>query len=601
MYILKLIFILPIKIIWNILNFIRNFLYNVLVLFLIIIGIITYCNANNLFLSKYKGALVVNLKGDIIDKPISTRSYNDIKSIIFNNKKLNSLYDITNIIRKARQDNNISGLVLDLNDLANVDLVSLRYLGKVLKEFSSAGKPIYAIGNSYNQIQYYLASFANKIYLINDGFVSIHGISINNYYYKSLLSKIKINSYIFRVGKYKSAVEPFFRDNMSSDTKNVNKNLINNIWNIYLEDIASNRHISKKQIYPSIVSTILELEKDNNLSKFALKHKLVDDVVSYSKFEKLMINIFGYNKKNKTYNYISIYDYHINDSTKKINDKIAVIFINNILINDKISSYNNIIKYINCARLDENIKSILLRINSPGGSVYISELIRTALERVHTTTNKPIVVSMGNIDASGGYWISTAADYIIADSSTITGSIGVFSVINTIENLLDYIGIHKDGVSNSPLADISVNKRLPLEIVKLLRINTQFVYNKFIDLVAKSRHKSLNEINNISQGRVWCGYDAMKYGLVDQIGDFDDAINKAASLAKIKKFQLKWFTDDNISIINILSNSIYNMLTKIMTKYLSNYIVKNDIIVDNDIKINKKYYALCLQYNYSII
>ncbi|MCV2502422.1 MAG: signal peptide peptidase SppA [Candidatus Lightella neohaematopini] len=600
MYILKLIFVLPIKIIWNILSFIRNFLYNIFILLLIIIGIITYCNTNNLFLSKYKGALVVNLKGDIIDKPINIRSYNNIKNVIFNNKKLNSLYDITNIIRKAKQDSNISGLVLDLNNLVNVDLVSLRYLGKVLKEFSSTGKPIYAIGNSYNQIQYYLASFANKIYLINGGFVSIHGISINNYYYKSLLNKIKINSYIFRVGKYKSAVEPFFRDNMSSDTKNINKNLIDNIWNIYLKDIANNRHISKKQIYPSITSTILELEKDNDLSKFALKHKLVDDILSYSKFEKLMINIFGYNKKNKTYNYISIYDYHIDNKIKKIDNKIAVIFINSILIDDKISSYNNIIKYINCARLDDNIKSILLRINSPGGSVYISELIRTALERVHNT-NKPIVVSMGNVDASGGYWISTAADYIIADPSTITGSIGVFSVINTIENLLDYIGIHKDGVSNSPLADISTNKKLPLEIIKLLRINTQFIYNKFIDLVAKSRHKSLNEINNISQGRVWCGYDAMKYGLVDQIGDFDDAINKAASLAKIKNFQLKWFTDDSISIINILSNNIYNIFTKIMTKYLSDYIIKNDIIVNNDIKINKKYYALCLQYNYSII
>ncbi|MCV2525258.1 MAG: signal peptide peptidase SppA [Candidatus Lightella neohaematopini] len=601
MYILKLIFILPFKIIWNILNFIRNLLYNILILILIIMGIIIYCNTNNLFLSKYKGALVVNLRGDIIDKPINSRNYNNIKSIIFNNKKLNSLYDITNIIRKARQDNNISGLILDLNDLVNVDLVSLRYLGKVLKEFSSIGKPIYAIGNNYNQIQYYLASFANKIYLINGGFVNIHGISINNYYYKSLLSKIKINSYIFRVGKYKSAVEPFFRDNMSNDTKSINKNLINNIWDIYLKDIANNRHISKKQIYPNIVDTILELEKDNDLSKFALKHKLVDDILSYSKFEKLMIDVFGYNKKNKTYNYVSIYDYHINDKIKKINNKIAIIFINNILIDDKISSYNNIIKYINCARLDDNVKSILLRINSPGGSVYISELIRTALERVHVTTNKPIVVSMGNIDASGGYWISTAADYIIADSSTITGSIGVFSVINTIENLLDYIGIHKDGVSNSPLADLSINKKLPLEIIKLIRINTQFTYNKFISLVAKSRHKSLNEINNISQGRVWCGYDAMKYGLVDQIGDFDDAINKAANLAKIKKFQLKWFADDNISIVNILFSNIYNIFTKIMTKYLSDYIIRNDILTNYGIKTNKNYYALCLQYNYSII
>ncbi|MCV2508743.1 MAG: signal peptide peptidase SppA [Candidatus Lightella neohaematopini] len=601
MHILRLIFVFPVKIIWNILNFIRNFLYNIFILFLIIIGIITYCNTNNLFLSKYKGALVVNLKGDIIDKPINTSSSNSIRNVIFSNKNLNSLYDIANIIRKAKQDNNISGLVLDLDNLVNIDLVSLRYLGKILKEFSSIGKPIYAIGNSYNQIQYYLASFANKIYLINGGFVSIHGISMNNYYYKSLLNKIKVNSYIFRVGKYKSAVEPFFRDNMSNDTKNVNKDLINKIWNVYLNDIISNRHISKKQIYPSIISTVLELEKDNDLSKFALKHKLVDDILSYNKFEKLMINIFGYDKKNKTYNCVSIYNYHINNKITKINNKIAIIFINSILIDDKISSYNNIIKYINCARLDDNVKSILLRINSPGGSVYISELIRTALERVHTTTNKPIIVSMGNIDASGGYWISTAADYIIADSSTITGSIGVFSVINTIENLLDYVGIHRDGVSNSPLADISINKKLPLEIVKLIRINTQFIYDKFINLVAKSRHKSLNEINNISQGRVWCGYDAMKYGLVDQIGDFDDAINKAASLAKINEFQLKWFTNDNISLINILSNSIYDIFTKIMTKYLSDYIITNNVIINHNIKINKKYYALCLQYNYSII
>ncbi|MCV2531115.1 MAG: S49 family peptidase, partial [Candidatus Lightella neohaematopini] len=261
-------------------------------------------------------------------------------------------------------------------------------------------------------------------------------------------------------------------------------------------------------------------------------------------------------------------------------------------------SYNNIIKHIDCARLDNNIKSIILRINSPGGSVYISELIRSALERVHLTTSKPIIVSMGNVDASGGYWISTAADYIIADSNTITGSIGVFSVINTIENLLDYIGIHKDGVSNSLLADMSLSKKLPLEIIKLIRINTQFIYNKFVSLVAKSRHKSLNEINYISQGHVWCGYDAMKYGLVDQIGDFDDAINKAASLAKIKDFQLKWFTNSSNNLIDILSDSIHNIFTRIIVKYLPNYSIINDTNINS---IDKNYYALCLQYNYSMV
>ncbi|MCV2525617.1 MAG: S49 family peptidase, partial [Candidatus Lightella neohaematopini] len=255
MYILKLIFVLPVKIIWNTLNFIRKFLYNLFLLFFIIAGIILYCNVNGLFLNKYKGALVINLQGDVIDKPISTGNFNNIKNIIFNNKKTNSLYDITYAIRKAKQDNNISGLILDLDDLVNVDLVSLRYLGKILKEFSNVGKPIYAIGNNYNQIQYYLASFANKIYLINGGFVNINGISINNYYYKSLLNKIKVNSYIFRVGKYKSAVEPFFRDNMSNDVKIFNKNLINNIWKIYLKDIINNRHISKDQLYPNIVNT----------------------------------------------------------------------------------------------------------------------------------------------------------------------------------------------------------------------------------------------------------------------------------------------------------------------------------------------------------
>ncbi|MCV2531265.1 MAG: S49 family peptidase, partial [Candidatus Lightella neohaematopini] len=197
-------------------------MFNIFILFLIICGIITYCNVNNLFLDRHKGALVINLKGDIIDKPIKISNYNNIKNIIVGNDKINSLYDITNIIRQAKQDNDISGLILDLNNLVNIDLSSLRYLGKILKEFSNTGKPIYAIGNSYNQIQYYLASFANKIYLINGGFVNIHGISINNYYYKSLLNKIKVNSYIFRVGKYKSAVEPFFRNRMSDDTKSIN-------------------------------------------------------------------------------------------------------------------------------------------------------------------------------------------------------------------------------------------------------------------------------------------------------------------------------------------------------------------------------------------
>ncbi|MXP50931.1 signal peptide peptidase SppA [Pantoea sp. SoEX] len=598
---------------WHTLNFIRAFILNFALLVVFIFAgkfIFHFSDRAAITITPItKGALKIDLKGIVVDK-ISGNSYiSKIEDQILSkiNKKYNIhqnlLFDLVRSIRQAKYDHNITGIVLDLHDFLGADQASLQYIGKVLSEFRNSGKPIYAIGNNYNQSQYYLASFANKIYLSPLGSVDLRGLATNTLYYKALLKKLKINSHIFRVGTYKSAVEPFLLDGMSDKVRKIDSQWLNKLWDIYLSKISSNRNIDVKQVFPGAAKFIEKLKYfDGDTAKYALDNKLIDFIASSVGIEKELEKIFGFNNKTNEYYNTSIYDYKTKTNIKKPN--IAVIMINGPIVNSQISLNNvvgsNIIEHIKRVRLNPEIKSVVLYINSPGGSVLASEAIRQELSALHKS--KPIVVSMGSVAASGGYWIATPADYIIANPTTLTGSIGIFGLINTFEKSLDSIGIHSDGVSTSSLATIFTTRQLPKEVQEIMQINVTKGYNKFVTLVAKARKKNFKQIDELAQGRVWIGSDAKQNGLVDALGDFDDAIKKAQELGKITNPQLIWY-QDNSTLINLMLShaSINNILFDLLNNNFSassiiNAIVKQSNILDY-LDDPQNQYAFCLNCN----
>ncbi len=549
---------------WRVLNFIREFILNLFLIVLILAGVGIWLQLSSAGNSEpvQQGALKVDLSGMLVDKPSVSNRLSRISRQLLgaNSDRLqeNSLFDVVDAIRQAKTDSNITGIVLDLRDFAGGDQPSLQYVGKALREFRDSGKPVYALGDSYSQAQYYLASFANKIWLSPQGTVDLHGFATNGLYYKTLLEKLKVSSHVFRVGTYKSAVEPFLRDNMSPDARDADSRWITQLWQNYLNTVSANRQITPEQLFPGAAGIISGLEAvQGDTAKYALNNKLVDALSSRAAADQALAKTFGWDKANNDYRYVSIYDYRLKQPAQQ-KGNIAVILASGAIMDGEESAGNvggdTTAAQIREARLDPAVKAIVLRVNSPGGSVTASETIREELAAAHEA-GKPVVVSMGGMAASGGYWISTPADYIIAAPSTLTGSIGIFGVINTVENSLDAIGVHTDGVATSPLADVAATKTLPAEVQQLMQLTIENGYRNFIGLVAASRHKTPEQIDAIAQGHVWTGSDAKNNGLVDALGDFDDAVAKAASLAKVTQPSLNWYQDEP-GMLDLLLNQM---------------------------------------------
>lgn len=567
---------------WRLINFVREFILNLFLLLLILVGVGIYLQVQGIRSAPAKqGALLVNLRGTIVDKPANNNKLQQLGLTLLGNGSSrlqeNSLFDVVETLRQAKNDSNITGIVLLLNDFAGADQPSLQYIGKALREFRDKGKPIYAIGDSYNQSQYYLASFANKIYLTPQGNVTLQGIATNNLYFKSLLDTLKVSTHIFRVGTYKSAVEPFIRNDMSPEAKEADGRWVNGLWQNYLNTVAANRQLQPEQLFPGAATIINGLRAaEGDSAQYALKAKWVDEVATRTTIEQQLVKIFKEDKENGSFRAISIYDYSAPDEHHEAKGKeIAVLFANGAIMDGKQSQGvvggDDLADQIRQARLDSNIRAIVLRVNSPGGSVTASELIRSELSAVRAA-GKPVVVSMGGMAASGGYWISTPANYIIADPSTLTGSIGIFGIINTYENTLSTIGVNTDGVASSPLADLSMTKALPDEFSQMMQLNIENGYKNFVNIVAQSRKKTPEQVDSIAQGHVWLGLDAKTNGLVDQLGDFDDAVKKAAELANLNDWQLNWFVDGPNNILDYLFGQIGVSMQSLIPRVLQSWL-----------------------------
>ncbi|MGQ6287893.1 signal peptide peptidase SppA [Serratia sp. IR-2025] len=597
---------------WRLLNFIRELILNLFLVLLILVGVGIYLSfqSSSTSTAPARGALLVDLSGVVVDQPsVNNRVRQwgrELLGASSSRLQENSLFDVVDSIRKAKDDKNITGMVLQLNDFAGADQPSLRYIGKALREFRDSGKPIFAIGDSYNQTQYFLASYANKIYLSPQGTVDLHGFATNNLYYKSLLDMLKVTTNIFRVGTYKSAVEPLIRDDMSPAAREADSRWIGGLWQNYLETVAANRQLTPQQLFPGAAGVLSGLQAaGGDTARYALDNKLVDELASRTAIENQLVKAFGWDKQANDFNATSIYDYQPKPDANQ-GGKIAVVFANGAIMDGPQTPGNvggdTTAAELRQARLDPAIKAVVFRVNSPGGSVSASEVIRSELAAVRAA-GKPVVVSMGGMAASGGYWVSTPADYIIASPSTLTGSIGIFGIINTYEKTLDTLGVHTDGVATSPLADIAVTKALPQEFSQMMQLNIENGYKNFLDLVAKSRKMTPQQVDQIAQGHVWLGSDAKANGLVDQLGDFDDAVKKAAELAKLQQWQLDWFVDTpslsdmvlsqfGVSIHAMLPAAIQSMLPAPLASVAN--AVKEQPGLFNNLNDPQNRYAICL-------
>ncbi|CVD58593.1 MULTISPECIES: signal peptide peptidase SppA [Serratia] len=597
---------------WRLLNFIRELILNLFLVLLILVGVGIYLSfqSSSTTTAPARGALLVDLSGVVVDQPsVNNRVRQwgrELLGASSSRLQENSLFDVVDSIRKAKDDKNITGMVLQLNDFVGADQPSLRYIGKALREFRDSGKPIFAIGDSYNQTQYFLASYANKVYLSPQGAVDLHGFATNNLYYKSLLDMLKVTTNIFRVGTYKSAVEPLIRDDMSPAAREADSRWIGGLWQNYLETVAANRQLTPQQLFPGAAGVLSGLQAaGGDTARYALDNKLVDELASRTAFENQLVKTFGWDKQANDFNAISIYDYQPKPDANQ-GGKIAVVFANGAIMDGPQTPGNvggdTTAAELRQARLDPAIKAVVFRVNSPGGSVSASEVIRSELAAVRAA-GKPVVVSMGGMAASGGYWVSTPADYIIASPSTLTGSIGIFGIINTYEKTLDTLGVHTDGVATSPLADIAVTKALPQEFSQMMQLNIENGYKNFLDLVAKSRKMTPQQVDQIAQGHVWLGSDAKANGLVDQLGDFDDAVKKAAELAKLQQWQLNWFVDTpslsdmvlsqfGVSVHAMLPAAIQAMLPAPLASVAN--AVKEQPGLFNNLNDPQNRYAICL-------
>ncbi|EGQ9282636.1 signal peptide peptidase SppA [Vibrio vulnificus] len=534
--------------IWKAITFVRLALTNLIFLLSIALVYFIYFYGHDTQPQvEQPSALVLNLSGPIVEQSLYINPMDSFAGSLFGEEipKENVLFDVVDTIRYAKDDEKITGLVLSLRDMPETNLTKLRYIAKALNEFKASGKPIYAVGAFYNQSQYYLASYADKIYLAPDGGVMLKGYSAFNLYYKTLLEKLDVTTHVFRVGTYKSAIEPFVRDDMSPAAKESATRWLTQLWGAFVDDVANNRKIDPKTLNPSMEEFLSQLKSVNgDLAALSIKLGLVDELATRQQLRAQLAEKFGASGDD-SYKAISYYDYRatMRDNFDVNADDIAIVVASGTIMDGQqprgTVGGDTVAGLLRQARNDDKVKAVVLRVDSPGGSAFASEVIRNEVQALKDA-GKPIVVSMSSLAASGGYWISMSADKIIAQPTTLTGSIGIFSVITTFEKGFNKLGIYTDGVGTSPFSGEGISTGLSKGASQAFQMGIEHGYQRFISLVGNNRDLSLDAVDKVAQGRVWTGYDALQHRLVDQIGDFDDAVAEAAKMAQLENYNLYW-------------------------------------------------------------
>jgi protease-4 len=519
---------------------------------------------DNGYTAKENTVLKINLDGDIKERSIEN-PFGDIDLGPFMPKETLGIGDIIESLKFAKTDKNIKGIYLEVSNPV-AGFATLEEVRNALLDFKKSGKFIYTYSEGYSQKAYYLATTADKLYLNPEGGLEIKGLSSQMMFFKKMLEKTGVEVQIFRHGKFKSAIEPFMLDKMSEANRAQVETYLGSLWNHMVNGMAKSRGMTSKDINDMANNLLIRSPQD------AVKYKLVDEL----KYED---EVFSAIKKNiqiaetDKITFASLTDYtEANTNTKLSKNKIAVIYAVGEIESgegddEKIGS-ERIAKAIKDARLDKDVKAIVLRVNSPGGSALASDVIWR--ETVLAQKAKPFIVSMGDVAASGGYYISCAADRIFAQPNTITGSIGVFGMIpNAQKALSEKLGITIDTVNTNKHSDVGTILRgaTPVEY-EYIQQSVEHIYDVFITKVATGRKTTKNNIDSIGQGRVWSGADAIKINLVDELGGINDAIAYAAKQAKVSDYKLLELPKQKDPLQELLGNTKEEMETRSMKSNL---------------------------------
>lgn len=496
-----------------------------------------------------KAALLLNMSGTVVDQRSQVNPLEALLSEPTPEQHEVLLRDVIEAIDYAAQDPAINSLVMELDSLMYVGISKTQEIVPALEAFKKTGKTVVAVGDYYTQDQYLLASHADTVISHPMGGVALEGYSSYHNYFREALEKISVNVHIFRAGDHKSAVEPFIRDDMSPGEREVTSRWLNELWGQYTAIVEKQRELAPGAVNNYVNDFGRQLQDEGgDAAQLALKVGLVDKLLGRIESNEYLVDLVGASNEDGQYEAVEFERYVARKRPLTLGveagDRVAVITAEGNIIPGEQPPGNiggdSLAQLIRGAVEAEGIKAIVLRVNSGGGSMFASEIIRQQVLHARDM-GIPVVVSMGAVAASGGYYIAADADEIWATPSTITGSIGVFAAFPTFEELMGRVGIHTDGVGTTDLAgSLRPDRPLNPELVDALNSGVEFAYKSFLQIVAQGRNMKPDEVDPLAEGRVWSATDALSSGLIDKVGTLQDAIAAAAQRASLKDYQVEY-------------------------------------------------------------
>ena len=512
-----------------------------IILLFVVVALLSSFGSSDRQIEISDGAILnLNINGVLVEELSSSEFERAFAEFSGESSTETLVSDVIKAIKTAKDDEWVDYLLLDLDNFLGGSPAKLQIIAESIKDFKESGKKVIAYNSySYSTSQYFLAAHADEVHMHDYAAIFIDGYRSYRTYYKSFFDKFYIDSNVFKVGTFKAFVEPYFRDSMSDEAKNNIIEWITVLWSSYVDEVASARDIDVNTLnrYIQALDEVAE-ESNGDLAAAALEMGLLDKLSNQREFRDYLYELAPGEEDNEI-NIINMTAYlntsDVESTYTADEENVALIIASGGIVDGSAGpgtiAGDDFIKLIRDAYEDETVKSLVLRVDSGGGSAYASEVIADELEKFKES-GRPVVASMGGVAASGGYYISAPADQIYAEEFTITGSIGVGGFIPTFERALDQIGIHEDGYSTVDVTT-SVAQTLTEKDKKIMQSGTENVYEKFITKVAENRDMTLQAVDNVAQGKVWIGQKASEIGLIDQIGTLDDAINKAAELAEL--------------------------------------------------------------------
>lgn len=534
---------------WTGIDAVRKVLH--LLVLLIIFSVFVGALSSSGPMIQAKSALVIRPVGTIVEQLEGDPYDRALAELLENVQAQTLVQDIVDGLQYAKDDDRITAVYLDLSAMPGGGLSKLQRIAAAIDDFRAADKIVIANADFYGQGSYYLASHADEIYMHPDGLLILRGFGIYQNYFKQAIDNLKIDWNVFRVGTHKSFTEPYTSNSMSEPVRESMTSLLDQLWGLYKQDIQSARGIDENTI-DSLLGNLIENAKsrDGELAELAVDLGFVDELLTRDEVRERIMDVVGADADNEnTFAATELGDYlsqmRLLKGDKKSDENVAIIIASGEIRNGTqppgTIGGDSVARLLRKARNDDSVKAVVLRVDSPGGSTFASEIIRNEVDEIKAA-GKPVVVSMSSMAASGGYWIAMTADRIYATPYTITGSIGVLGMFPTFQRSLDAIGITTDGLGTTPWAgQFRGDRELSDDAKALFQLLINKTYDKFISNVALHREMDKDDVDHIAQGQVWTGKEALENGLIDEIGNLDEAIAAAAELAELDEYGEKYF------------------------------------------------------------